>query len=149
MQMQLKVDPAGKSTATVVLTQEQVDAIRGVPGKARVMLAIVYQGATFRTSISIYNGKWMMVVNQAMRDGGLVPGAVYDVDISVDTAERTVEVPEDLAAALAAAGVGAAFAKLSFTNRKEAVRTITEAKRPETRAARISKTVASLVTSSA
>lgn len=144
MQMQLKVEPAGKTTATVVLSQEQVDAIRGMPGKARVMLAIAYNGATFRTSISIYRGAWMMVVNEAMRAGGLTPGHVYDVDIAVDTAERTVEVPEDLQAALDASGLADAFAKQSFTNRKEFVRGITEAKKPETRAARIEKCLASL-----
>lgn len=144
MQMQLDVRPTGKTTATVILTQEQVDAIRGVPGKARVMLAITYQSTTFRTSISIYRGAWMMVVNEAMRVGGLTPGHVYDVDIAVDTAERTVEVPEDLQEALGDAGLADAFAKQSFTNRKEFVRGITEAKKPETRAARIEKCIASL-----
>lgn len=145
MRMALNVVPTGKTTATVVLTQEQVDIIRGVPGKARVMLAIAYEGVSYRTSISIYRGQWMMVVNEAMRDGGLKPGAIYDVDISVDTAERTVVVPADLQTALLAAGVVDAFGRLSFTNRKEFVRGITEAKRSETREARISKCISSLV----
>lgn len=144
MQMQLKVEPAGKTTATVVLGQEQVDAIRGVPGKARVMLAITYGGRVYQTSISIYRGQWMMVVNEAMRAGGLEPGSTYDVDISIDTGERTVAVPGDLQAALDAAGVADAFAKLSFTNRKEFVRGITEAKKADTRSARIDKCIASL-----
>ena len=144
MKMRLLVEPAGKTTATVVLTQEQVDAIRGVPGKARVMLAITYGGTRFQTSISIYRGQWMMVVNQSMRAGGLEPGHSYDVEIAVDTEERTVEIPSDLQAALKGAGVEAAFAKLSFTNRKEFVRGITEAKKQETRDSRIAKCIASL-----
>lgn len=144
MKMQLDVMPTGKTTATVILSQEQVDAIRGVPGKARVMLAITYKRQQFRTSISIYRGQWMMVVNEAMRSGGLTPGGSYAVDIAVDVAERTVEVPDDLQEALATAGLEAAFAKQSYTNRKEFVRGITEAKKPETRIARIDKCIAAL-----
>ena len=144
MKMQLDVMPTGKTTATVILSQEQVDAIRGVPGRARVMLAITYKRQIFRTSISIYRGQWMMVVNEAMRAGGLVPGGSYAVDIAVDVAERIVEVPADLQQALADAGLEAAFANQSYTNRKEFVRGINEAKKPETRTARIDKCIAAL-----
>lgn len=142
--MDLEVVPTGTSTATVVLTQEQVDAIRGAPGRGRVPLAITYRRQVFRSSIAVYRGQWMMVVNEAMRAGGLTPPGTYPVDISVDTAERTVDVPDDLAAGLEAADVRAAFDGLSYTRRKEHVRLVLEAKRPETRAARIEKVVASL-----
>lgn len=144
MRMTLDVVPTGKTTATVILTQEQVDALRGAPGRARVMVAITYQGSTFRTSVSVYRGQWMMVVNAEMRDGGLTPPGSYPVDIVVDTAERTVDVPDDLAKALKAAGVRAAFDAQSYTNRKEFVRGVTEAKKPETRERRIAKVVESL-----
>jgi hypothetical protein len=142
--MDLEVVPTGRSTATAVLSQEQVDAIRGNPGRGRVMLAITYRRQVFRTSISVYRGQWMMVVNEEMRAGGLTPPGTYAVDIAVDTAERTVDVPEDLAAALASAGVRDSFDQLSYTRRKEFVRLVLEAKRPETRTARIEKAVASV-----
>ena len=142
--MDLDVVPTGTSTATVVLTQEQVDVLRGRPGRGRVMLAIAYRGQVFRTSISIYRGQWMMVVNEAMRAGGMVPPGTYSVDIQVDTAERTVEVPGDLAEALRAAGVTDAWERQSYTNRKEFVRGVEEARKPETRARRIAKVVATL-----
>lgn len=144
MRMDLEVVPTGRSTATAVLSQEQVDAIRGNPGRGRVMLAITYRRQVFRTSISVYRGQWMMVVNEEMRAGGLTPPGTYPVDIAVDTAERTVDVPEDLAAALASAGVRDSFDQLSYTRRKEFVRLVLEAKRPETRTARIEKVVASV-----
>lgn len=144
MRMDLEVVPTGRSTATAVLSQEQVDAIRGNPGRGRVMLAITYRRQVFRTSISVYRGQWMMVVNEEMRAGGLTPPGTYAVDIAVDTAERTVDVPEDLAAALASAGVRDSFDQLSYTRRKEFVRLVLEAKRPETRTARIEKVVASV-----
>jgi hypothetical protein len=144
MRMTLDVIPTGKTTATVILTQEQVDALRGAPGRGRVPLAITYKGETFRTSITVYRGEWMMVVNKAMRDGGLNPPGSYPVDVVMDVSERTVDVPADLAAALKRAGVRAAFDAQSYTNRKEFVRGVEEAKKPETRANRIARIVAAL-----
>ena len=58
-----------------------------------------------------------------------------------DTAERTVPVPDDLRAALDAAGLGVAFDALSFSHRREYVRWIDEAKKPDTRARRVAQTV--------
>lgn len=142
MQMDLDVVPTGKTTATVVLTQEQVDQLRGAPGNARVPLAITYQGATHRTSISRYRGQWMMVVNAAMRDAGLAPGAVYRCDVVRDDSPREVDVPEDLREALAAAGVVAGWEALSYTRRRELAGAVESAKRPETRTKRIDLAVA-------
>lgn len=144
MRMRLDVVPTGKTTATVVLAQEQVDALRGAPGRGRVPLAITYRGQVFRTSISVYRGQWMMVVNQAMRDGGMTPPGTYTADVVMDTGERTVDLPDDLAAALDSAGLRAAWDQQSYTNRKEFVRGVTEAKKPETRERRIAKVVAAL-----
>lgn len=144
--MKLSVDvlPTGKTTATIILTQEQVDAIRGEPGRARVMLAITYKKQTFRTSVSVYNGKWMTVVNQDMREGGLVPGGTYTVDMSVDSAPRTVDVPADLQAAIKKAKVQASWDALSYTARKEYARSVEDAKKPETRQKRIEACIAKL-----
>ena len=144
MRMRLEVVPTGRTTATVVLTQDQVDALRGSPGRGRVPLAITYRGQVFRTSISVYRGQWMMVVNQAMRDGGMTPPGTYTADVVMDASERTVDVPDDLAAAITAAGLRAAWDAQSYTNRKEFVRGVTEAKKPETRMRRIEKVVTTL-----
>jgi hypothetical protein len=142
--MRLKVIPTGKTTATVIMTQDQVDELRGSPGRGRVPVAIRYGGQTFRTSVSVYRGEWMMVVNAEMRGGGLAPGSTYDVEITADTEERTVEVPADLAQALKAAGVQKAFNALAYLHRKEHVRSVEDAKKPETRARRIAKVVEAL-----
>ncbi len=144
MRMSIAVEATGVTTATVILTQEQVDELRGSPGRSRVPLAITYDGSTFRTSISVYRGRWMMVVNKEMREGGLVPGDSYDVDVVVDTATRTVEVPADLAAALEEAGLQEKWDGLSYSHRKEHVRAIQDAKKPETRQRRIDKVLQSL-----
>jgi len=50
-----------------------------------------------------------------------------------------VAVPADFAKAIKKAGLTATWEKLSFTHRKEHVRAIEEAKRPETRTKRIEK----------
>ena len=58
-----------------------------------------------------------------------------------DRVKRTVEVPDDLGAALERAGVREGFDVLSYTHQREHVMSIVEAKRPETRACRIAATV--------
>jgi len=88
----------------------------------------------------------MMVVNREMRDGGLVPGSTYQVDIAVDTQVRTVEVPADLASALRKSKLTKAFDALAYTHRKEYVRVIEEAKKPETRNRRIEALIEKLTT---
>jgi uncharacterized protein YdeI (YjbR/CyaY-like superfamily) len=62
--------------------------------------------------------------------------------MELDSAPRRIAVPKDLAAALADdPDAKQAFAKLSFTHRREYVEWIEEAKRPETRARRIAAAV--------
>jgi uncharacterized protein YdeI (YjbR/CyaY-like superfamily) len=76
---------------------------------------------------------------------GVEAGDVVKVTLELDTAPRTVEVPADLAAALAAKpGARAAFDALSYTARKEHVRQVESAKAQDTRERRIAKFVASL-----
>jgi len=144
MQLTVDVVATGRTTATIVLSQEQVDAIRGEPGRGRVPLAITYRKQTFRTSVSVYRGEWMTVVNQEMRDGGLAPSATYSVDMAVDSAPRTVEVPDDLRTAIGAAGLTDRWEALSFTHRKEHARSVNDAKKPETRARRVDAVIAKL-----
>ena len=73
--------------------------------------------------------------------------SIRDADgaVCVDRKNRAVSAPKDLQKLLAknAKALGA-FDALSFTNRKEFVVWIVEAKKPETRAARLAKTVETL-----
>jgi hypothetical protein len=69
---------------------------------------------------------------------------INDADgaVCVDRAQRIVTAPKDLQKLLAKnAKARSAFDALSFTNRKEYVVWILDAKKPETRAARVTKTV--------
>jgi uncharacterized protein YdeI (YjbR/CyaY-like superfamily) len=64
------------------------------------------------------------------------------VTLERDSGERTVEVPDDLAAALAEAGAREVFDKLSYSHRREHVAAINDAKKPQTRQRRIANAVA-------
>jgi uncharacterized protein YdeI (YjbR/CyaY-like superfamily) len=88
----------------------------------------------------------MLPLNQEHRAAaGVKAGDEVEVTLELDTAPRTVEVPDDLAAALAQKpGAKAAFDALSYTLRKEHVRQVEEAKAQETRERRIAKIVAQL-----
>jgi uncharacterized protein YdeI (YjbR/CyaY-like superfamily) len=88
----------------------------------------------------------MLPVSAEHREAaGIKAGDEIEVTLELDTEPRTVEVPDDLAAALAAKpGARAAFDALSYTNRKEYVRQVETAKAQETRDRRIAGIVAKL-----
>ena len=109
-------------------------------GKTRVPVQVTVNGYRYRTTIAKMGGRFLMPFAKEHRDAsGIRAGDAIEVTLVEDTAERTVEVPDDLAAALKKAKLRAAFDQLSFSHRKEHVRAIEEAKKPETRARRIEK----------
>ena len=89
---------------------------------------------------------FMLPLNAAHRTAaGVKAGDSVEVTIELDLAPRTVEVPVNLAAALAEQpGATAAFDALSYSMRKEYVRQVEEAKALETRNRRIAGIVAKL-----
>jgi hypothetical protein len=112
-------------------------------GRARPPVEVTIRGHTWRTTPGVYGGVGMVVVNRAVKaaTGVDAPDRVRIV-MALDTEPRAVDVPDDLARALAAEpGAAAAFAALSVSHRREYVEWIDEAKRPETRARRIASTV--------
>ena len=73
---------------------------------------------------------------------GLQAGDNIVVTIEKDTEERKVDVPSDLAQALRKdLTLNEVWKKLSYTIRKEQARGLEEAKKPETRARRLEKTL--------
>ena len=112
-------------------------------GRARPPVKVTIAGHTWRTTPGVYDGVGYIVVNREVKatTGVDAPDRV-DVEMELDSEPREVEVPDDLAAALADdPGVEEAFAGLSFTHRREYVNWVGEAKRPETRARRIEQTI--------
>ena len=112
-------------------------------GKARAPVAATINDHTFCSTVAVYGGRYLLGLNREAREAaGVGPGDRVVVDLELDTAERTVEVPPELHAVFAREpGLRAFFESLSFTHRKEYVRWIENAKREETRRARATKAV--------
>src|SRR5215204_2537694 len=99
----------------------------------------------FRTTVEL-GGKTatgLRVPDDVVEAVGLQAGEDVAVRIELDDAPREVPVPDDLASAMDDAA-RTAFEGLAYSHRKEWVRWVEEAKKPETRTARIEKTVVSL-----
>ncbi len=112
--------------------------------RARLAVKGTLNGFAYRTSIfPDGKGGHSMMVNKAMQKGAnAAAGQTVAVTMSPDTATRTVKVPKDLKAALSKNSVAAAtFAKLAYSHRKEFVEWIEQAKKRETRSARVARTV--------
>lgn len=143
MKFRTVVEPHGK-TATGICVPEDVVAALG-PGK-RPAVVISIGGHSYRTTVAPMGGRFLVPLSAEHRKAaGVAAGDEVEVGIEPDSAPREVTVPADLAEALAGdAGARDFFGRLSYTHRKEWVRWIEEAKRPETRATRVAKTVGSL-----
>jgi hypothetical protein len=129
--------------AAILLTDEQVASLGA--GKA-FPVAVTIGGRTARLRLARMGSENMIGFSKAVRaDLGLEIDQEIDAVIRVDSAERTVDVPAALAAALDAdPAVRAAFDALSYTTRKEHARSVTEAKQEATRERRIAKIVDAL-----
>jgi hypothetical protein len=119
------------------------DVVAALGGKGRIPVNATFDGVPYRGSVVRMWGKTCIGIQKAILvQIGAELGSEIDVTLALDTAERTVEVPPDLAAALSAdPQAKAAWDALSYTTRKERARGIAEAKRPETRARRLAATL--------
>lgn len=125
----------GKTATGIEVPAEVIEQLGA--GK-RPTVAVTINGFTFTTALGVMGGStWIPVSAERRKGAGVAAGEVLDVDLVVDTAPQIIEVPDDLAAALDAADVRARFDALAPSHRKEHVRAITEAKKPETRQRRI------------
>ena len=134
-----KLEPRGPAAA-IVLTDAQVASVGG--GKKTFPVKVSINGTTVTLRLARMGGENLIGFSKAARgDAGLEIGESYAAIIELDAGERTVDVPDDLATALEAGRVDKTFAALAYSHRKEYVRWITEAKKPDTRARRIAQTV--------
>ena len=120
------------------------DAIAALDSGKKPKVKISLNGYTYRSTVAAYGDVYMLPLNQEHRAAaGVDAGDEVEVTLELDTEPRTVEVPDDLAAALdRKPGARAAFDALSYSARKEHVRQVNEAKAQETRERRIANIVA-------
>jgi hypothetical protein len=130
--------------ATGIQVPAEIIAALGQGKKPKVKVTV--NSYTYRSTVAAYGDVFMLPLSQEHRKAaGVEAGEQVEVTLELDLEPRTVEVPPDLASALAAMpGARAAFDALSFTMRKEYVRQVETAKAQETRQRRIAGIVGKL-----
>lgn len=134
----------GNKTATGI--QVPADLVEGLGAGKRPPVRVTIKGHTYRSSIAVMGGVYMVGVSADVRkQAGVAGGDELDVELELDTGPRVLVVPPDFAAALDADGEARRFFDgLSYSNRRRHVLAIDDAKTPETRQRRIAKSVTTL-----
>jgi hypothetical protein len=141
MRFESVVELGGKTATGIPVPDEVIEAL----GSSKRPPVVITVGThTYRTTAVRMGGRFLVPLSAENREAaGVAAGDEITVDIEPDTAPREVTLPDDLAAAMDDAA-RTAYDALAFTHRKEWVRWVEEAKKPETRATRVEKTVAAL-----
>jgi hypothetical protein len=137
------VEQHGKTATGVEIPDDVVEALGG--GR-RPPVRVTVNGYEYRSSVASMGGRFLLGLSAEVRAGaGVSAGDEIELDLQLDDAPREVEVPDDLAQALAASPAAQrAFEALSYSNRRRLVLAVQAAKTVETRQRRIAKTVADL-----
>lgn len=115
-------------------------------GRARPPVKVSVNGYSYRSTVSVYGGKYYLPVRQERREeAGLKAGDIIRATVALDTEVRTVDPPPELSVAFKKnSAARERWKKLSYTHKKEHAEAILQAKKPETRARRVEKTLAML-----
>ena len=133
-----------QSGRTATGLQVPDDVVAALGGGKRPPVTVTLGGYEYRTTVAPMGGAfWIPLAAEHREAAGLVAGQEVDVRVELDTAPREIPLPDDLAAALDD-GARAFFDGLAPSHRKEWVRWVEEAKKPETRAARVEKAAEAL-----
>ena len=134
----------GGRTATGIHVPEQVLTSLGAGRRPAVVVGLA--GYSYRTTVGVMGGRAMLPLAAEHRTAaGVGAGDEVEVDLELDTAPRVTALPDDLVAALAAEPAAQALLdEVSASQRKEWVRWVQDAKKPETRAKRVAATVEAL-----
>lgn len=121
-------------------------AVEALGAGKRPPVTVTINGYTYRTTIAVLGGTYMIGVSSQHRGpAGVTGGGEVDVELELDMAPRVVDVPAELAAALdAEPAARATFEALSYSNKSWHVLQVTGTRNPETRARRVEKSVAAL-----
>jgi hypothetical protein len=140
MEFRAELQRTGGNTTGFEVPQEIVD---GLGGGGRPKVVVRLNGYTWRSSIAKMGGSYWLGVSAQNRAGaGVAGGDVLDVTVELDIAERTVTVPDDLAAALGREPAAkAVWDGLSFSHQRRHVEHIEGAKTAETRARRVARAI--------
>ena len=140
MRFRTTIQQSGKTATGIQVPDEVVEALGS--GR-RPAVKVTINGYTYRNTVAVMGGVYMIGVSAEHRAGaGVAGGDEVDVDVELDTAPREVTVPADFAAALdAEPNARRTFDGLSYSNKSWHVLQVTGAKTDETRQRRIAKSV--------
>jgi len=143
MRFRTTMQTAGKTALGFEVPPAVVESL-GAGKRPPVLVTI--NGYTYRNTVAVYGGVFMIGVSAENRAQAKVKGGdEADVDLELDTAPREVAVPPDLQAALDAdPAARATFDRLSYSNKSFHALQVTGTNNPETRARRIEKSIATL-----
>jgi hypothetical protein len=116
-------------------------------GGKRPAVHVTVAGFSYRSTVSSMGGKFLIPLSAARRaEAGVKGGDVVEVELSLDTVPRAVDMPADFATRLEAEPKAKAFFEtLSYSNQLRHVLSITDAKTDETRQKRIAKAIETLL----
>lgn len=141
MHFQTTLSQFGNNTG-IEITAEQIDELGG--GK-RPAVQVVVNGFSYRSTVGVMGGRFLIPFSSDKRAAtGIGGGDAITVELTLDTAPRTVEVPDDLAQALDAAGLRPAFDALAPSYRSAHVTSVETAKAADTRTRRIDAVIGKL-----
>ena len=143
MKFRTTILQADKNATGIQIPDEVVESLGA--GK-RPPVRVTINGYTYRNTVAVMGGVFMVGVSAEHRKGaGVAGGDEVDVDIELDTAPRVVTVPPDFQAALDNDVEAKRFFEgLSYSNKSRHVLSIEDAKTAETRQRRIDKAISQL-----
>jgi hypothetical protein len=135
-----KILKAGKTATGIQIPNEVVE---NFGSSKRPPVRITINGQTYRTTVAVMGGEFMVGVSAENREKtGVAGGDEVDVDIELDTEPREVTVPADFAKALKGNAIAKKrFDGLSHSRKQAFVSGIEGAKTEETRERRILKAI--------
>jgi hypothetical protein len=132
----------GGKTATGIQVPD--DVVEALGAGKRPPVVVTLGRHTYRTTVAPMGGEfWIPLAAENREAASVAAGDEVTVGLELDTAPREVPLPDDLSSAMDDAA-RTAFDGLAPSHKKEWVRWVEEAKKPETRTARIEKTVEGL-----
>ena len=123
------------------------ELIAGLGGLKQMRVVGTIDGHPFRSStMPAGGGRLCIGIHRATRAAaGVDVGSEVEIQVSRDDSPRTLELAPELESAFVAEpALRTAFDRLSFSRRRDLAAPVAEAKRPETRAARLARTVSAL-----
>ena len=109
-------------------------------------MTITVNGHSWKSRVAIMRGRFLLGLSNANRtSAGVAVGDEVEVELELDREPRVVVAPADLARALEAdPAARSAYERLPDGRKRELVRAIESARKPETRTRRIEKALAEL-----